>query len=538
MQTDRRGFGGTWVPPRRWKQLVLASRPDVALSSTGLGRRAFSPREPEPEAALPLPVLETEADAVGFGWGEAEYVRVLVRRELARLVPEGLERTVAGAWVLVGPALEEGALVCLLDALRRWRCDRFSEGDRAMCRHLVARACFRREAAAAAAAPPPGGTTAYRDWRDAQCASAASRALAALADRLEGGAEPSGQLAAQSRLAAAQAARALSRDALVLVNRWMTESEAGCFIREAARAACVGVCMEAGTSMSARQEALDVVAVVLRRGFRTPVGMCCSDGWLECFFTVHDAVIAALHNDPLDAASNATCISTDAGGELVAVCTSTDKAKPRHATRAVKTAIMKLYESLCDGSEEEEGVLFESHPNCVVVADFVKRGYAVKAPPSAPEQHAAAAGGSRAVPNFVRRFPNLSPLDTAVSATPCATVRLTLTTGDGSGAHDSEASVYEVRPGRLAAALPAGSTAVAIFLDAGAGPLFSRVRRLRLVLRWDTGQTCSLGCDEVGGTCGEDDELLLVLARGAAHAKALVFAGRLSALYVFLGAAV
>ena len=360
----------------------LAIRPDVVVQSMGFAWRAFDILPPENHPIIAHPVVVDDSTERAFSESRASFPDAYVRAFVYKRDIQGFSEMRAGKWRLVDlvPGLAPVAMTTF-EALRRSMSE---HNDRAMYAHVVARACCASEAAACAASAPPGGTAAYRDWRDRQAASVVERCMRQLADATVAVPAPT-PLAAETCAAARSRALAAAQDAARLVGRWMSFSEAESFLETAAAAAA---CACPHTSPAGKQHVLDMLDAVMRLELSRPVNAEAPDARLAAFFSVHDALVVSMMNDPVDAHPSPTRIATSDGRLVVAVRAKRGGPPPQIANRLRWQSIAKMRAALASGTVHRQDLLFETRTRLVVASDFLPRTFAT-VPRPVPREHPA-----------------------------------------------------------------------------------------------------------------------------------------------------
>ena len=399
--------------------------------------------------------------------------------------------------------------------------------ERAMCAHYVARACCASEAAACAAAPPPGGTVAYRDWRDRACGAAVERCLRALAAAVDDAQLP--QLATEACNAARNRALAAA-SSTHLVGRWRSHAEAEAFLGAAACAAAAAACA-ASADPAYKQHALDVIDVVMSAGMDARLGVEPQNSALAAFCDVHDALVAAMHNDPVDAHPAPTLITTSDGRPIVA---KRAVAEPMQKANRLRWQILaRLRMALAAGSVAPAQLLFETRPGLLPAVDFVPRAYGDEAP--APRQFELPASSPvlpPIAPHYVRQFPRFTVAypgakrrhDMAICITaPAAAGRCSTAIGP----------VFEISPPlRMRGLLPLGTQIFATFWERG---LRVVADTHRIKVRIDSvGRLATMSCSPVPEPQTEHCTFV-TFGRTGAHAVLCADSGGLmDAMYLFL----
>ena len=400
--------------------------------------------------------------------------------------------------------------------------------ERAMCAHYVARVCCVSEAAACAAAPPPGGTVAYRDWRDRACGAAVERGLRALAAAVDGTGLP--QLAAEACTAARDRALAAATSSNYLVGRWMSHAEAEAFLGAAACAAAAAACA-ATAKPAAKQYALDIIDTVMSGGMDARLDVAPQSGPLAAFCEVHDALVAAMHNDPVDAHPAPTLITTSDGRPIVARRAT---AEPMQKANRMRWQIVaRLRTALAAGSIAPSEVLFETRAGLLPAADFVPRTYAEEPPAAArPESVAASPVLSTLTPHYVRQFPRFTVAYPGAKQRTDVAICVSAPGGAGRCA-TAMGPIYEMAPPLSARdLLPLGTQVLFTFWERGLR-VVADTRRLKV--RIDAmGKLCTLSCTPMPEPQTEHCTFVTFGRTGAHAVLCLDDDGTVDSMYLFL----
>ena len=516
----------------------LAVRPDVVVQSMGIAGRAFDVPAPKPHPPIAAPVV-TGAEAARL-WAASHaqfphaYCRVFATAaeagplEAALPAPAVRHRRV-GRWVLLTIAdvpPEEAAELAAFEAMRQ---SATPSPHAPMMMHYVARVCCTSEATACAAAPPPGGTTAYRDWRDSLCGAVVEKALRGLTDaillRTEAGAPSS---VCEKAMSACERAL-VAATSWQVVGRRMTHSEAAAILDTAACAASVAACMDADASPADKQHTLDVVDAVMGLDIASPSAMRPASPHLAAFCAVHDALTAAMMNDPIDAHPSPSIISTPDNRPIVASRPSGEARPP--ANRMRWQALDRLRASAAAGAPAD--FVFATRQSVLDAAEFVPRPFALAVRPETPADEAVATPSMPALmPQYVAAFP---PFTTVYPGTrPIRDLAMTVTLSAGTMRAPASASgeVYEVAPPEsVRATLPFGTQVVASYWAQGVD--VRGAGRVRLRIDNAGGKLRTLACVQVPE---QQSEAVLAMSFGksGAHARLQLVDGRADVMYVFL----
>lgn len=503
----------------RNRQLVLASRADTALSSTGLGRRAYDPPSFATDALphVESPLVTSKQAALTILLQRDAYVRVCVLRGIHKALSGwGGEREAVGNLYVLGPPLEDrGARCTLLDALRRL--DDASGESRQHLMHTIARCCMRSEELALAACPPPGGMKAHREWRDAQRRGVAKECAQAVSDRIDATiASPCAESNPQAKFNA-EATRPYVNAITDRVDRWMTHAEARVIVTAMAKASCAAVALEDAPVVE-KQKCVDLIAAIHGSSWKRPMCITHDHPAVSAFCALRDAVASALYDEPLDEYSDVEYMH-GSNGELAARAMPLRERKRggvRMATREIRQELHRI--AACENARER--LLFEPAPELLVAAsDYVSRGWLQQS--GARHEPASAVE----IPPFVNTFPSVTPADQGVR--PETTVSVSVS-GRERGSVTPYVDVYETRQAACAD-LPMGMRVLLACFEGRSAPAISG-KKLRLRLQCKGAHTVTMHSSrDIEGTV---DAVGLSIA--GAFARAYVFEGRLDALLLFL----
>ena len=524
----------------RTKQLVQASTLTTVLLASGLGGRPFDRPPPPQRAPMTSPILASVESAASLGEG--------YRLAVAPCEPRKRSHFSAFGWQIVRVAAA-GDDVCprdavpVLDAMRRLHNEKNPEAA-AMMRHFVARHCAESEEHAVAMEAPPGGVSAYRDWRDAQCATMARKALSMLVSHIDAALSDPQPGALDLARGSCSSARSMCVSmidcASACVSRWATPARAHACLMAGARAAVAAAAMCSLTPPVKKQHVMDVVDAVLEREGTEPLWLRPEDARLDAFMLLHDAIAAARFNDPLDVHPAPNVMTVDRPGGVTvplvavrshpAVCGNGKRV--RNATRDQRFAVRRMFELLCRGAMDGGDFMFETMPGLCVASDFVPRKQAEAVASAAGKKRkrvqaatAAAAHTLNVVPPYVRSFRSVTPFFVGVAPPSGTMARLQFSSGEKS----ENVHIHTVR--RVATI--EGIEVSAAFWPEG-GPSIEGVTSAKLIVGSGTKKT--FRCDDMP-RCDEDGNVCVSFCSSdgvAAFAKIVVFDGHLDSMYLFL----
>ena len=507
----------------RNRQFVLASRPDTALSGTGLGRRAWDPLPPPKLPARQHPLAFSKAAAESIERNRSEYARVCAGRGAAlkvlRKAFEGApyEERFGEVWI-IGAPLDRATRATLVDALRRLD-DAVGE-ERQHIMHVVARCCMATETLAWAASPPPPN---HREWRDARRREAARKALRAIDEAITAGiASPCSESMPQALLNA-EAVRLSATAVSDRIDRWMTVAEAVAIVHAVAKAACAGIALASSATNSEKQEWVDLIAAVVETDVKRPLAVTHKCPTVTAFLAVRDAVASALYDEPLDEHEHGEFISHSPLVATIAPLREKKRGGVRMATREIRQELQRIIAT----EEASSRILVEPAADLLVAAsDYVSRAWLQQ--PTTTAVHASRSPATADVPIYVTSFPFVTPVDVGVREEHGIRVSVS---SKARGDADPQVAVYEARQS-ASVDLPAGMRVLVACFGAKGSPHVAG-KELKLRVQNKDSRVLALHTDRPIRGGEEIDAVGLSIKDGFVRVH-LYDDGRVDALVLFL----